>query len=149
MHAKARLAVRYPLSQRPSAPPERLYLGGPTSMPGFSERGVGGQQGERAVGGDVLTAASAHLTFPIREAPFGLLQASSFAHVGSLVPWMSGNGVLAQLDALVRHPRISAGCGLHLSTSGLVAHLTYAVPLLHHPQDRLSALQFGLSMELI
>ncbi|XP_026754156.2 sorting and assembly machinery component 50 homolog A [Galleria mellonella] len=131
---------------------DRLYLGGPASLRGFAQRGVGPQHDRLATGGLAYWAAALHLWAPLPFVPpraglGGLFRSHLFLNAGCLA---APEGGAAAWQAL-GEARAAAGGGVALRL-GRVARLelNYCVPLRALPADRAApGLQFGVAAHFL
>ncbi|KAL4712167.1 hypothetical protein ACJJTC_011028 [Scirpophaga incertulas] len=135
-----------------SSLPDQLFLGGPTSVRGFQQRGIGPHCDGNAVGGKAYWAVGAHLWAPL---PFAntqsglssLFRSHAFVNAGCLAdPDESGWRVES-----LSNVRVSIGAGLALRL-GRVARLelNYCVPLKATRDDVKSpGVQFGVGAHFL
>ncbi|KAI5640052.1 surface antigen domain-containing protein [Phthorimaea operculella] len=95
--------------------PDHFFLGGPTTMRGFRQRGVGPHSDGQATGGKLYWAGGLHIytPLPFRPGKGGLgelFRAHGFLLAGCLTAPEEGgtNSILEGLGA----PRVSCGCGV-------------------------------------
>ncbi|KAF9407758.1 hypothetical protein HW555_012322 [Spodoptera exigua] len=132
---------------------DHFFLGGPTSLRGFRQRGVGPHCDGQATGGRVYWAAGLHLYAPLpfqgsRTGLASLFRSHLFANAGCLA--MPEGAGLAALEAL-REARVSVGAGLCVRLGrGARLELNYALPLRAGPGDvRAPGLQFGVGANFL
>ncbi|KAJ8706405.1 hypothetical protein PYW08_011031 [Mythimna loreyi] len=134
---------------------EHFFLGGPTSLRGFQQRGVGPHVDGQAVGGKMYWSGALHLysPLPFASAEQGVLQLVKthlFFNAGCLAFPERSNFKLSTLSALV-DARVACGAGLCVQI-GRTARLeiNYVVPLKTHARDiPVSGLQFGVGAHFL
>ncbi|VVD04755.1 unnamed protein product [Leptidea sinapis] len=131
----------------------RLYLGGASTVRGFTQRGVGPHVDRLATGGTIYWASGLHLYTPLPFHPgkggLGeLFRSHLFVNAGCLAhPEESGEAVLDALSAV----RVSAGGGIALRL-GRVARVevNYCVPVRTKSGDEVApGLQFGVGAHFL
>ncbi|XP_037300533.1 sorting and assembly machinery component 50 homolog [Manduca sexta] len=133
--------------------PDHFYLGGPTTLRGFQQRGVGPHSDGQATGGKMYWASGLHIYAPL---PFqqnktglgSLFRSHFFVNAGCLS--MPEEGGLAALESL-RAARVSCGAGAALRL-GRVARveLNYVWPLrARHGDARAHGLQLGVGAHFL
>lgn len=137
--------------------PDRLFLGGPTSVRGFRQRGVGPHGDGLACGGRAYWAAAVHAYAPLPFRPGSgggggglgsLFRSHVFVNAGSLAGCGGGGDALW---AALGEARVACGAGVALRL-GRVARLelNYCVPLRAAPHDvRAPGLQFGVGAHFL
>ncbi|XP_073965278.1 sorting and assembly machinery component 50 homolog [Choristoneura fumiferana] len=134
--------------------PDNFFLGGPTGVRGFRQRGLGPQQDGHALGGRMYWAGGAHVFLPLPFRPGGaggglvrrlgeLSPAARSSNAGCLAD--PGQRGVSQLEALSL-VRVSCGAGVALRL-GRVARLelNYALPLVARKGDQPApGLSFGV-----
>ncbi|XP_059046846.1 sorting and assembly machinery component 50 homolog A [Achroia grisella] len=131
--------------------PDRLFLGGPTSLRGFGQRGVGPHHHRVATGGRAYWAGALHVWAPLpfvsgRSPVAGLFRSHLFLNAGSLAPPEAGAGWQALAEA-----RVAAGAGLALRLGRAARlELNYCLPLRARPGDHTApGLQFGVGANFL
>ncbi|XP_026739903.1 sorting and assembly machinery component 50 homolog A-like [Trichoplusia ni] len=130
--------------------PDQLFLGGPTSLRGFQQRGVGPHSDGQATGGRAYWAGGLHVFAPLpfqgaRAGLGALFRSHAFVTAGSLA---GGAGAgLAGLGAA----RVSCGAGVCVRLGRAARlELNYALPLRTQPHDQHAAgLQFGVGANFL
>ncbi|XP_075988751.1 sorting and assembly machinery component 50 homolog A [Anticarsia gemmatalis] len=130
---------------------DHLYLGGPTSLRGFQQRGVGPHSDGQATGGRVYWAGGLHVFAPLpwvgsRAGLGALFRSHVFANAGCLAMPAPGEAAAALGEA-----RAAAGAGVCVRL-GRVARLelNYVVPLRALPHDATAhGLQFGVGANFL
>lgn len=132
---------------------DHFFLGGPTSLRGFRQRGVGPHAEGQATGGRVYWAAGLHLYAPLpfqgsRTGLASLFRSHLFANAGCLA-MPEGSG-LESLESL-RLARVSVGAGVVVRLGrGARLELNYAVPLRAQPHDvHAPGIQFGVGANFL
>ncbi|CAG9794620.1 unnamed protein product [Diatraea saccharalis] len=136
-----------------SSLPDRLFLGGPTSLRGFRQRGVGPHADSQALGGKLYWAGGVHAWGPLpftsaRAGVASLLRAHAFLTAGCLCdPDEEGVSWAAGLSGA----RVSAGAGVALRLGrGARLELNYCVPLRARPHDVTApGIQFGVGADFL
>nr|XP_049706953.1 sorting and assembly machinery component 50 homolog A [Helicoverpa armigera] len=139
-----------------TAPPDHFFLGGPTSVRGFQQRGLGPHCDGQAVGGRAYWASGVHLFAPLpvpggRTGLGALFRSHLFLNAGCLAfPEHRGQWSGAQLQALSL-ARVSLGLGLCVRLGRAARlELNYVLPLRALPPDRpYSGLQLGLGASFL
>uniref|UniRef100_A0A2A4JH01 Bacterial surface antigen (D15) domain-containing protein n=1 Tax=Heliothis virescens TaxID=7102 RepID=A0A2A4JH01_HELVI len=133
--------------------PDHFYLGGPTTLRGFTQRGVGPHLDGQATGGRVYWAGGLHVYAPLpfqgaRSGLGALFRSHVFLNAGCLA--MPEGAGLAGLEAL-RAARVSCGAGVCVRLGRAARlELNYAVPLRAQQHDVHSAgLQFGVGANFL
>ncbi|CAB3233431.1 unnamed protein product [Arctia plantaginis] len=131
--------------------PDHLYLGGPTTLRGFRQRGVGPHSDGQATGGRMYWASGLHVFAPLpfvgaRGGLGALFRSHVFVNAGCLAAPDAG-AALAALGAW----RAACGAGVCVRL-GRVARLelNYCVPLRALPHDaHAPGLQFGVGADFL
>uniref|UniRef100_A0A673UJC6 SAMM50 sorting and assembly machinery component n=1 Tax=Suricata suricatta TaxID=37032 RepID=A0A673UJC6_SURSU len=147
-HTGARFLYGTPSFNSP-APPACLwkglhlfYLGGPTSVRGFSMHSVGPQSEGDYLGGEAYWAGGLHLYTPLPFRPgqggFGeLFRTHFFLNAGNLCNLNYGEGPQAHIRKLAECIRWSYGAGIVLRLGNIARlELNYCVPMGVQPGDR-------------
>ncbi|KAJ2943280.1 hypothetical protein O0L34_g12086 [Tuta absoluta] len=134
--------------------PDHFFLGGPTTMRGFRQRGVGPHSDGQATGGKLYWAGGLHIytPLPFRPGKGGLgelFRAHGFLLAGCLTAPEEGgsNSILEGLGA----PRVSCGCGVAVRLGNAARlELNYCFPLLARAGDvPAPGLQFGVGAHFL
>ncbi|XP_060808973.1 sorting and assembly machinery component 50 homolog [Amyelois transitella] len=133
---------------------DRLFLGGPASLRGFAQRGVGPHRDAQAQGGQMYWASGLHVFTPLPFQPArhglgSLFRSHLFLNAGCLAD-DEERSKSSTLEALSLY-RLSCGAGVALRV-GRVARLelNYCVPLAARAGDRAApGLQLGLGAHLL
>uniref|UniRef100_A0A8D1S289 Sorting and assembly machinery component 50 homolog n=2 Tax=Sus scrofa TaxID=9823 RepID=A0A8D1S289_PIG len=126
------LPTRFPLT---SASSSRFYLGGPTSVRGFSMHSVGPQSEGDYLGGEAYWAGGLHLYTPLPFRPgqggFGeLFRTHFFLNAGNLCNLNYGEGPKAHIRKLAECIRWSYGAGIVLRLGNIARlELNYCIPM--------------------
>lgn len=133
--------------------PDHFYLGGPTTLRGFQQRGVGPHNDGQATGGRVYWAGGLHVFAPLpfqgaRSGLGALFRSHLFLNAGCLA--MPEGAGLASLEAL-RLARVSCGAGICVRLGRAARlELNYAVPLRAQQHDvHAAGLQFGVGANFL
>ncbi|KAI8922700.1 surface antigen-domain-containing protein [Entophlyctis helioformis] len=129
---------------------DRFFLGGPQSIRGFKQAGVGPKDGSDSLGGDAYWASSLSLLGPIPFVPFKPIKAHLFVNGGSLVPVALDKSPRSNLQSLVSSPSVSAGIGLAAHFASIRLEVNYCVPLWVTPTDSIKpGFKFGIGMNFM
>lgn len=132
---------------------EHFYLGGPASLRGFRQRGVGPHCDNNSLGGTIYWASGVHLytPLPFRPGKGGLgelFRSHFFLNGGCLAhPEETGLAMLESLSAV----RVACGAGVALRLGGAARiELNYCVPLRALPGDAPApGLQLGVAAHFL
>lgn len=120
---------------------DKFFCGGPGSVRGFYEDGIG-----RPLGGTIHWGAGFSLT---RNLPFS-------PHIWGLGKYMrvhhfaNAGNVGSCKDELIKDPRVSVGSGLIMKIANFRMEINYAVPIRHQPDDVVNhGLQFGIGINFM
>ncbi|KAI8591407.1 surface antigen-domain-containing protein [Geranomyces variabilis] len=153
---RAGLMMPLPNSTKPIRVNDRFVLGGPNSVRGFAQSGVGPVDKKDSLGGTAYYALGLSLFAPLPRLADKPIKAHFFANAGSLLPTTttttmtsssssSNNSLPASL--LSSSPSVSAGLGLAVRFSILRLELNYCLPLVARLGDRMAGgLQFGVGV---
>lgn len=131
-----------PIGDKPSSIADRFYLGGPTSVRGFSMHSVGPQSEGDYLGGEAYWAGGLHLYTPLPFRPgqggFGeLFRTHFFLNAGNLCNLNYGEGPKAHIRKLAECIRWSYGAGIVLRLGNIARlELNYCVPMGVQKGDR-------------
>ncbi|KAF5929568.1 hypothetical protein HPG69_006290 [Diceros bicornis minor] len=131
-----------PIGDKPSSIADRFYLGGPTSVRGFSMHSVGPQSEGDYLGGEAYWAGGLHLYTPLPFRPgqggFGeLFRTHFFLNAGNLCNLNYGDGPKAHIRKLAECIRWSYGAGIVLRLGNIARlELNYCVPMGVQTGDR-------------
>ncbi|XP_034828126.1 sorting and assembly machinery component 50 homolog [Maniola hyperantus] len=133
--------------------PDHFYLGGPATVRGFRQRGVGPHADQHALGGTVYWASGLHLYTPLPFQPGkgglgDLFRSHLFLNAGCLAhPEETG---LAMVESL-SEARVACGAGVALRLGRAArVELNYCIPLRARPHDvPAPGLQFGVAAHLL
>ncbi|KAG2191701.1 hypothetical protein INT47_011362, partial [Mucor saturninus] len=127
---------------------DRFLLGGPLSIRGFRNAGVGPRDYRDALGGNMYWAAGISAIAPLPKLESKPLRAHAFINAGTNVP--SGSTLQSTAQALMKSPSISAGLGLIYRHSIARIELNYCVPLTAAKGDQIKrGLQLGLGLNFL
>lgn len=127
---------------------DRFLLGGPLSIRGFRNAGVGPRDYRDALGGNMYWAAGISAIAPLPKLESKPLRAHAFINAGTNVP--SGSTLQSTAQALMKSPSISAGFGLIYRHSIARIELNYCVPLTAAKGDQIKrGLQLGLGLNFL
>lgn len=134
-----------PIGDKPSSIADRFYLGGPTSVRGFSMHSIGPQSEGDYLGGEAYWAGGLHLYTPLPFRPgqggFGeLFRTHFFLNAGNLCNLNYGEGPKAHIRKLAECIRWSYGAGVVLRLGNIARlELNYCIPMGVQGGDRWSA----------
>ncbi|XP_035280364.1 sorting and assembly machinery component 50 homolog A isoform X1 [Anguilla anguilla] len=151
--------VLMPIGDNPASIADRFYLGGPTSVRGFSMYSIGPQSegvpGDY-LGGEAYWAGGVHLYTPLPFRPgrggFGdLFRTHFFLNAGNLCNLNYGDGPRAHLQKLAECIRWSYGVGIVLRLGNIARlELNYCVPMGVQSGDRIcDGVQFGAGIRFL
>uniref|UniRef100_A0A8C1TQC0 SAMM50 sorting and assembly machinery component n=1 Tax=Cyprinus carpio TaxID=7962 RepID=A0A8C1TQC0_CYPCA len=145
-----------PLGDKPSCIADRFYLGGPTSVRGFSMYSIGPQSEGDYLGGEAYWAGGLHLYTPLPFRPgrggFGdLFRTHFFLNAGNLCNLNYGEGPRAHLSKLAECIRWSYGAGIVLRLGNIARlELNYCIPMGVQSGDRIcDGVQFGAGIRFL
>ncbi|TRY83464.1 hypothetical protein DNTS_016209 [Danionella cerebrum] len=145
-----------PLGDKPSSIADRFYLGGPTSVRGFSMYSIGPQSEGDYLGGEAYWAGGLHLYTPLPFRPgrggFGdLFRTHFFLNAGNLCNLNYGEGPMAHLSKLAECIRWSYGAGIVLRLGNIARlELNYCIPMGVQSGDRIcDGVQFGAGIRFL
>ncbi|XP_051975860.1 sorting and assembly machinery component 50 homolog A-like [Xyrauchen texanus] len=145
-----------PLGNKPSCIADRFYLGGPTSVRGFSMYSIGPQSEGDYLGGEAFCAGGLHLYTPLPFRPgrggFGdLFRTHFFLNAGNLCNLNYGEGPRAHISKLAERIRWSYGAGIVLRLGNIARlELNYCIPMGVQSGDRIcDGVQFGAGIRFL
>ncbi|KAJ4937807.1 hypothetical protein JOQ06_002437 [Pogonophryne albipinna] len=145
-----------PIGDKPTSIADRFYLGGPTSIRGFSMYSLGPQSEGDYLGGEGYWAGGLHLYTPLPFRPgkggFGdLFRTHFFLNAGNLCNLNYGEGPKAHLKKLAECIRWSYGVGLVLRLGNIARlELNYCIPMGVQSGDRIcDGVQFGAGIRFL
>lgn len=129
---------------------DRFLLGGPLSVRGFRNAGIGPRDYKDALGGNMYMAAGVSAITPLPKLESKPLRAHAFINAGTNVPWKIGTSLESTTQALTQSPSISAGFGLIYRHSIARIELNYCVPLTAAKGDQIKrGLQLGIGLNFL
>ncbi|XP_041111110.1 sorting and assembly machinery component 50 homolog A [Polyodon spathula] len=145
-----------PIGDQPSCIADRFYLGGPTSVRGFSMYSIGPQSEGDYLGGEAFWAGGMHLYTPLPFRPgrggFGdVFRTHFFLNAGNLCSLNYGEGPRAHLQKLAECIRWSYGAGIVLRLGNIAKlELNYCIPMGVQSGDRIcDGVQFGAGIRFL
>uniref|UniRef100_A0A8C6LYB3 SAMM50 sorting and assembly machinery component n=1 Tax=Nothobranchius furzeri TaxID=105023 RepID=A0A8C6LYB3_NOTFU len=145
-----------PFGDAPTCIADRFYLGGPTSIRGFSMYSMGPQSDGDYLGGEAYWAGGLHLYTPLPFRPgrggFGdLFRTHFFLNAGNLCNLHYGEGPQAHLKKLAECIRWSYGLGIVLRLGNIARlELNYCIPMGVQSGDRIcDGIQFGAGIRFL
>ncbi|KAF1807030.1 surface antigen-domain-containing protein [Mucor lusitanicus] len=137
-------------SDKASTVSDRFLLGGPLSVRGFRNAGIGPRDYKDALGGNMYWAAGVSAIAPLPKLETKALRAHAFVNAGTNIPWKSGTSLQDTKQALTQSPSISAGLGLIYRHSIARIELNYCVPLTAARGDQIKrGLQLGIGLNFL
>ncbi|TPX70621.1 hypothetical protein SpCBS45565_g01551 [Spizellomyces sp. 'palustris'] len=126
---------------------DRFTLGGPNTIRGFRQSGIGPMDKQDAVGGDAYWAGGLSLFTPLPYLINKPLKGHVFVNGGSLAPVNTRDTLENNARNLIRSPSVSAGLGLAVRFSILRLELNYCLPLTATTTDVAKpGFQFGIGI---
>uniref|UniRef100_A0A8I6A9E2 Sorting and assembly machinery component 50 homolog n=1 Tax=Rattus norvegicus TaxID=10116 RepID=A0A8I6A9E2_RAT len=145
-----------PIGDKLSSIADRFYLGGPTSVRGFSMHSIGPQSEGDYLGGEAYWAGGLHLYTPLPFRPgqggFGeLFRTHFFLNAGNLCNLNYGEGPRAHIRKLAECIRWSYGAGIVLRLGNIARlELNYCIPMGVQRGDRIcDGVQFGAGIRFL
>ncbi|XP_041072129.1 sorting and assembly machinery component 50 homolog [Carcharodon carcharias] len=145
-----------PIGDKPSSIADRFYLGGPTTVRGFSMYSIGPQSEGDYLGGEAYWAGGLHFYTPLPFRPgqggFGdLFRTHFFLNAGNLCNLNYGEGPYAHLQKLAECIRWSYGAGIVLRLGNIARlELNYCIPMGVQSGDRIcDGVQFGAGIRFL
>lgn len=156
LQASAQLGVLAPAGQdKHLILADQFFLGGPLSLRGFQNRGVGPHADGNALGSDVYWSAGLHLFTPLPFTPGkgglgDLFRMHFFLNAGN-VGHIKMDNLGETLEDLQRNVRMSYGVGLAARIgSSARLELNYCFPAAYQRGDQLQpGVQFGIGMHFL
>lgn len=137
-------------SDKASTVSDRFLLGGPLSVRGFRNAGIGPRDYKDALGGNMYWAAGVSAIAPLPKLESKALRAHAFVNAGTNIPWQSGTSLQETKQALSQSPSISAGLGLIYRHSIARIELNYCIPLTAARGDQIKrGLQLGIGLNFL
>ncbi|KAJ3315448.1 hypothetical protein HDV04_002990 [Boothiomyces sp. JEL0838] len=128
---------------------DRFQLGGPNSLRGFSQSGVGPRESKDSIGGDLYYGVGLSALFPLPVLPSNLFRGHTFVNGGSLVR-MDKSNIMESTTNLFANPSVAAGVGLVARFTNFRLELNYCVPLRATTTDLPKhGFQFGIGMHFM
>lgn len=145
-----------PIGDTPTSIADRFYLGGPTSIRGFSMYSLGPQSQGDYLGGEAFWAGGLHLYTPLpfrpgRRGLGDLFRTHFFLNAGNLCNLNYGEGPGAHLQKLAECIRWSYGLGIVLRLGNIARlELNYCIPMGVQSGDRIcDGVQFGAGIRFL
>ncbi|KAI8971400.1 surface antigen-domain-containing protein [Pilobolus umbonatus] len=137
-------------SRKGSTVSDRFLLGGPLSVRGFRNGGIGPRDGHDALGGNMYWAAGLSAIAPIPKLESKPVRAHAFVNAGTNIPWKTGTNAAATMEALTQSPSVSTGFGIIFRHSIARIELNYCIPLTAARGDHVKrGLQLGLGLNFL
>ncbi|KAJ3338384.1 hypothetical protein HDU91_001239 [Kappamyces sp. JEL0680] len=139
---------------------DRFQLGGPTTLRGFQQDGVGPRDKRRrpnvlltlddAIGGNAYYAAGATFSFPLPILSPNYFRGQFFANAGTLVQTVDWSGIAKRDLQTLSNVSSAAGAGLVVRFAGFRLEMNYCVPLRITTTDKVKpGFQFGIGMHFM
>ncbi|KAJ3294022.1 hypothetical protein HK104_004013 [Borealophlyctis nickersoniae] len=126
---------------------DRFTLGGPLTIRGFRQSGIGPKDHADTVGGDAFWAAGLSLFTPLPYLVDKPIKGHLFVNGGSLIPVDTTKATQETVRDLIRSPSVSTGLGLAVRFSILRLELNWCLPLIASQSDAVKpGLQFGIGL---
>ncbi|KAI9343068.1 surface antigen-domain-containing protein [Zopfochytrium polystomum] len=138
----------FPLAQdRPNRINDRFYLGGPLSVRGFQQHGIGPADGADRVGGDMFVAGGVSLFTPLPYLVDAPIKGHLFANAGNLIQLDQDDPITDSARRLFGTVSSSVGLGLAVRFSMLRLEVNYCLPVTVTATDAVKpGLQFGIGL---
>ncbi|EEB06890.1 SAM complex subunit Sam50 [Schizosaccharomyces japonicus yFS275] len=129
---------------------DRFYLGGPTSLRGFTEGRIGPKDGKDCLGGTAYLAASASLTSPVPGVnPSKPFRMQFFINAGGL-RMLDQRQPLRTFRDIIQKPCVTSGIGLIYATGVARFELNFTLPLMTTVKDLgRRGFQLGAGLEFL
>ncbi|XP_015907434.2 sorting and assembly machinery component 50 homolog A [Parasteatoda tepidariorum] len=135
---------------------DRFFLGGPLSVRGFAQNGVGPQTQDFSLGAEAYWAAGLHAYTPLPFRPLPeffnkFCRSHFFLNTGNIGNFAFTDDYHHNTMVLLSGLRWSCGMGLAVSLAGIAKlEINYTVPLSSQHGDRLNGgLQFGIGFNFL
>ncbi|XP_067936840.1 sorting and assembly machinery component 50 homolog B-like [Watersipora subatra] len=129
---------------------DKFYLGGPTSLRGFENKGIGPREGENALAADFFWLGYASLLLPPPGVRGGLLdkfRLQLFVNCGNCSNWNTESSWKKRYQDQLSTMRLTYGAGIVTNFLGAKMELNYCFPIKHQRHDKVqSGFQFGISV---
>ncbi|CAO3650484.1 unnamed protein product [Cunninghamella blakesleeana] len=126
---------------------DRFYLGGPLSVRGFKNGGIGAREGNDSVGGNAYWALGASLISTIPGSAHLPIKLHAFANAGNISQYENREKVLQDLT---KDCRVSVGAGIILHHQFARIEANFCVPLQKRPGDIVQeGIQFGFGINFL
>ncbi|KAJ3059737.1 hypothetical protein HDU98_004219, partial [Podochytrium sp. JEL0797] len=124
---------------------DRFLLGGPSSVRGFAQNGVGPKDGNDVVGGDMYAAAGISLFTPLPYLVDMPIKGHLFANAGNMIKLDNDRDLNAASKKLFGSFSTAVGLGLAVRFSILRLEINYCLPISVTTTDSVKpGLQFGV-----
>ncbi|KAI8621601.1 surface antigen-domain-containing protein [Chytriomyces sp. MP71] len=143
-----RSGILWTLGLRQSRVNDRFLLGGPSSIRGFLQNGVGPKDGVDVVGGDLFTSAGVSLFAPLPYLADKPIKFHFFGNAGNLIKLDDSRDLGAAAHKLFSSVSSSVGLGLAVRFSILRLEINYCLPITVTRTDSVKpGLQFGVGLQ--
>ncbi|KAJ1567346.1 hypothetical protein HK405_006298 [Cladochytrium tenue] len=147
--ASARSGLVFPLApDRPNRILDRFYVGGPLSVRGFQQHGIGPKDGADRVGGDLYVTGGVSVFAPLPYLVDAPIKAHLFANAGNLIQLdQESTRIVESARRLFGTISSSVGLGLAVRFSMLRLEVNYCLPVTATTADAIKpGLQFGVGL---
>ncbi|KAJ3253929.1 hypothetical protein HDU77_004319 [Chytriomyces hyalinus] len=142
-----RSGILWTLGLRQSRVNDRFHLGGPTSVRGFLQNGIGPKDGNDIVGGDMFAAAGISLFAPLPYLADKPIKFHFFANAGNMIKLDDNRDIKAASRTLLSSFSTAVGLGLAVRFSILRLEINYCLPVSVTRTDSVKpGLQFGVGL---
>ncbi|KAI9092890.1 surface antigen-domain-containing protein [Phlyctochytrium arcticum] len=147
LSASGRLGAILPLFGQQTRVNDRFSFGGPNTIRGFRQNGIGPMDKHDSIGGDSYWGAGLSLFSPLPYLVGKPIKGHAFINGGSLVSLNTQQSFAENARRLVATPSISTGVGLAVRFSILRLELNYCLPLTATTSDSFKrGFQFGIGV---
>ncbi|KAI8911110.1 surface antigen-domain-containing protein [Gorgonomyces haynaldii] len=124
---------------------DKFFMGGPQSVRGFRQHGIGPREKDDSLGGEVYVGGSCGLQFKVPALPYHHVRGQLFVNGGSLAPLQES--LKKQYERLL-YPSIACGVGIACRFTSFKIELNYCLPLVANTTDQMKpGVQFGIGLE--
>ncbi|KAJ3030481.1 UNVERIFIED_CONTAM: hypothetical protein HDU68_008897 [Siphonaria sp. JEL0065] len=145
--SSVRSGLLWTLGPNQSRVNDRFLLGGPSSVRGFLQNGVGPKDGNDVVGGDMFTSAGISVFTPLPFLANLPIKGHLFANAGNMIKFDNDRDLNAASKKLFSAFSTSVGLGLAVRFSILRLEINYCLPISVTSTDSVKpGLQFGVGL---
>lgn len=129
---------------------DRFLVGGPLSVRGFSQNGIGPKDGNDVLGCDTYWSTGLSLYAPLPKLIDKPIKTHFFINSGSGILLKQNESLLDNTTRLFKTPSISTGFGLAVRFNILRLELNYCLPIsITKTDDVKKGLQFGVGLSFM